>query len=393
MVINEATQQFILTHINDDVRTLALKGCNDPEVDVAFALTQISGRQQIKQKLPRFYENMQVMLPIRLSLEQCSSEDTAAYKAQIIKGKHLTDLTGGFGIDCWALADNFNTVDYVERNEELCKVAEHNFSILTKTHVHCHCADGIEFLGQHPQADVIYLDPARRDRSGGKVVQISDCEPNILQHLPLLLQNERDVWVKLSPMLDFHATLQKLPIQEVYIVSVKNECKELLLHLHAHAPSSACIHAVDLQANDTSTFSFTLEEEHACPLHIANELGEYLYEPNASIMKAGGYKLYADRLKLQKLDANSHLYTADHLLDHAHGKCFRVIKCYGLDKKSIKQLRTEYPKCNIATRNFPISAETLRQKLGIKEGGTQQVFGTTFKSKHILILTERISHS
>jgi len=393
VVITEATQRFITTHINDDVRSLALKGCTDPEVDVAFALQQISGRQQIKQKLPQFYHNLQLILPVRLSLEQCSSEETAAFKAKIIRGTHLMDLTGGFGIDCLSLADNFNTIDYIERNQELYTIARHNFNLLGKKHIHSHNGDGIDFLSTHTEADVIYLDPARRDKIGGKVVQISDCEPNIIEHLPLLIHNKRHVWVKLSPMLDLSQALHSLPVKEAYIISVKNECKELLLHLHEDTSSTPVIHAVELQGETHSTFSFTTEEEQACPCTLSEHIDHYLYEPGSSIMKAGGFKLYAQRLNLQKLDTNSHLYTSPHYTDNHQGKCFRVISCHNMDKKSIKQLRTTCSQCTIATRNFPISAEDLRKKLNIKEGGTQHLFGTTYQGKHILILTERITHS
>lgn len=378
-----------MEHINDDVRSLALKGCNDPEVDVAFALQQISGRQQIKHKLPWLHNDLRLILPVRLSLEQCSSEDTSTYKSHLIHGQHLMDLTGGFGIDCLALSQHFSEVDYVERDEELYQVVKHNFNILNKSNIRCHHADGIEHLLHHPEANVIYLDPARRDKSGGKVVQISDCEPNIIEHLPLLLQNGRDVWVKLSPMLDLHATLAVLPVVKAYIISVKNECKELLLHLHSNPPENPHIHAVELQGEATQTFTFQTDDEAQSPLQIADVIGNYLYEPSASIMKAGCFKLYSQRFNFNKLDSNSHLYTSNHYVENAHGKCFKVLETYGMDKKSIKQLRADCTQCTIATRNFPISPENLRKKLHLKEGGNKHLFGTTYKGKHLLILTER----
>ena len=396
MVVNEATQQYILTHLHDDVRALALKGCADPQVDVAFALQQISGRQQIKNKLPLFYNNMRLVLPVRLSLEQCSSEETSAFKAQLIKGNHLADLTGGFGIDTLALSQQFKKVDYIERNSELCEIVTHNMQVLNKTHINCHNEDGIEYISKHPEADVIYLDPARRDKMGGKVAEISDCEPDITAHLTLLTANERHVWVKLSPMFDLHAALSSLPVCEAYVISVKNECKELLLHLHKPSTllnETTQVHAVELNKDTQESFNFTIEEERSTPITIADSIGAYLYEPGAALMKAGCFKLYAHRLGLLKLDTHSHLYTSQQLSHGAHyGKCFQVIDCFSFNKPSIKALRTQYPQCNITTRNFPMTPEALRKKLGIKEGGDHQLFATTLQGNHILIVGKRLQN-
>ena len=290
MVINEETKQYIAAHRHDDVRQLALKGCKESNVDHAFALQQISAYQQIKDKLPTLAARTDVIFPVRLSLEQCSSEETARLKGELIKGTHLADLTGGFGIDCLALSKQFERVSYVERNEELCKIAEHNFPLLSTTPIDIHHEDGIAFLRQHPEIDTVFLDPARRTHQGGKAVLINDCEPDISQEIELFTQNGRETWVKLSPMLDLSSALHSLPVNEAYIISVKNECKELLLHLKKGVKEPV-ITAIDISGSgERQLFSFQPSEEAAATAEIAPSIEKYLYEPNAAEMKAGAFK-------------------------------------------------------------------------------------------------------
>lgn len=355
-----------------------------------MALQQISAYQQIKDKLPTLAERTDVIFPVRLSLEQCSSEETAHLKAELIRGNHLADLTGGFGIDCLALSRQFERVSYVERNEELCKIAEHNFPLLSNTPIDIHHEDGIAFLRQHPEIDTVFIDPARRTRQGSKAVLISDCEPDISQEIELLTLNGREAWVKLSPMLDLSSALHTLPVSEAYIVSVKNECKELLLHLKGeHGPTR--LYAIDINSQgERKAFEFSLEEEQSAVTEVATQTEHYLYEPNAAVMKAGAFKSIGQRFGLKKLDANSHLYTSNELIDDFCGRVFIINDCLDFNKQGIKAIKGQMEKGHVSTRNFPLSSDALRERLKIKEGGEVYVIGTTLHRSLCLLVCQRI---
>lgn len=390
MVINEETKRYIAAHRNDDVRQLALKGCKENNVDHGMALQQISAYQQIKDKLPKLAERTDIIFPVRLSLEQCSSEETARLKAELVKGNHLADLTGGFGIDCLALSSQFKQVSYIERNEELCKIAEHNFPLLSNTPIDIHHEDGIAFLCQHPEIDTVFIDPARRTRQGGKAVLISDCEPDISQEIELLTLNGRETWVKLSPMLDLSSALHTLPVSEAYIISVKNECKELLLHLK-EGKNEPVITAIDISGGgERQRFSFRPSEETAATTEIAPSIENYLYEPNAAVMKAGAFKSVGVRYGLKKLDTHSHLYTSAHIDEDFCGRVFAVHGQWEFNKHNLQKIRTHYVAAHVSTRNFPLSSDALRQRLKIKEGGHVYLFGTTVNRSLYIIACDRI---
>lgn len=355
-----------------------------------MALQQISAYQQIKDKLPTLAERTDVIFPVRLSLEQCSSEETAHLKAELIRGNHLADLTGGFGIDCLALSRQFERVSYVERNEELCKIAEHNFPLLSNTPIAIHHADGIAFLRQHPEIDTVFIDPARRTRQGSKAVLISDCEPDISQEIELLTLNGRETWVKLSPMLDLSSALHSLPVNEAYIISVKNECKELLLHLKKGVKEPV-ITAIDISGSgERQLFSFRPSEETAATAEIAPSIENYLYEPNAAVMKAGAFKGVGVRYGLKKLDTHSHLYTSAHMEESFCGRVFAVREQWEFNKHNLQAIRTHYVAAHVSTRNFPLGSDALRQRLKIKEGGHAYLFGTTVNRSLYIIACDRI---
>ena len=322
MELNGETLRFIREHCKDDVRSLALQAPKYPGVDMPVALTQIAGRQAAAEKIPSWHEEEGVLYPRHLSLEQCSSEATARYKASIIPGSSsgtLTDLTGGFGIDCAFLSPRFHHVTYVERQEVLCEIASHNFPLLGLNHIRIENKDGIRHLQEMSSVDWIFIDPARRDGHGGKTVAIADCEPNVAELESLLLEKAQHVMVKLSPMLDLSLAIQDLKyVQEAHIVSVNNECKELLLILghNTVAAENIPIHCINLQTKDgrnTKTtgqfFTFTREQEQSSPSEYTDTLDKYLYEPNASILKAGAFRNVACIYKVKKLHPNSHLYT------------------------------------------------------------------------------------
>ena len=269
--ISSETQLFIREHSSDNVRALALQAKKYPDIDMPTAITQIAGRQVAAEKIPSWREMEEIWYPKHLSLEQCSSEITARYKARLSQGDSLTDLTGGFGIDCAFLSPKFHHVTYVERQEVLCEIASHNFPLLALNHIRIENKDAIRHLQEMSSADWIFIDPARRDGHGGKTVAIADCEPNVAELESLLLEKAQHVMVKLSPMLDLSLAIQDLKyVQEAHIVSVNNECKELLLILghNTVAAENIPIHCINLQMKDGRNteptgqfFTFTREQE------------------------------------------------------------------------------------------------------------------------------------
>lgn len=272
MYISSETRLFIREHSTDDVRTLALQSKKYPDVDMPVAITQIAGRQIAAEKIPSWKKIEDIRYPKHLSLEQCSSEITAYYKAGLLQGDSLTDLTGGFGVDCSFLAEKFKSVTYVERQEELCGIAAHNFHILGLNHINVKNEDGIAHLKAMSPVDCIFLDPARRNEHGGKAVAISDCEPDVAALEGLLLNKAKQVMVKLSPMLDLSLALRELQqTQEVHIISVNNECKELLLILGQTIPPEIKIHCVNLSTKgeqEEQHFTFTREQEQWQPMQL-----------------------------------------------------------------------------------------------------------------------------
>lgn len=395
--ISPETQAFVLEHQTDDVRTLALQAKKYPGIDMPTAITQIAGRQIAATKVPSWSNAEGIWYPKHLSMEQCSSETTARYKTKLLSGSSLTDLTGGFGIDCAFLATGFQRVTYVERQEELCEIAAHNFPLLGLSHISiCH-EDGVDYLQKMSQTDCIFLDPARRDEHGGKIVAIADCEPDVARLETLLLAKAKRVMIKLSPMLDLSLALQELPhTMEAHIISVDNECKELLLILGNNPPAHIPIHCINLSSKrqEPQLFTFTREQESLCECTYADSIGQFLYEPNASLLKGGAYKSLAQAYSLAKLHPNSHLYTSDTLQSNFPGRIFRVNKQYGFGKKEMKEMTAEVKKANITVRNFPSSTNELRKRLKLQEGGNVYLFATTlYNNTRILIHCSKISLS
>ena len=374
-MIDEATLAFIKEHCNDDVRGLALQATRYSQVDMRVAATQIEGRRMAVTKLPAWAAVEGIIYPIRLSMEQCSSEATARYKASLVEGTRLADLTGGFGIDCSYMAERFSEITYVERNAELCRIAEHNFALLGKA-IRVVNADSEDTLAGLPLQDWIFVDPARRDRGGNKVVSLSDCEPNVCRLEPLLLQRASRVMIKCSPMLDIAQAMSELKsVNEVHVVAANNECKELLLVLGSEARGEVPIHAINLQGERTQRFVYTAREEAGAVCHYTAALGNYLYEPNSALMKAGCYRLPAVRWGLSKLHRNTHLYTSDTLVSDFPGRVFKVERVCGFGKKELKTL--DCKKANLAVRNFPEHVDTLKKRLKISDGGSTYLFATT----------------
>lgn len=391
--LSPETLQFIRAHRTEDVRTLALQARKYPQVDMAAAVVQIAGWQIAEKKVPLWAQTEGIRYPAHLSMEQCSSEITARYKASWLKGDTMADLTGGLGVDCSFLAQNFQRVDYVERQEVLCELARHNFPLLGLPQVTVHEADGVDYLQQMEPVDCLFLDPARRNSQGGKTVAIADCEPDVQKLEPLLVEKGRTVVVKLSPMLDIFSSLRELKyIRQIHVVAVNNECKELLVVLQKPEKSASeasgevwisCEQAVNNFLTEPFVFTYAQEKEARCPL--AEEVGNYLYEPGAALLKAGPYRLLGARFGLQKLHVNSHLYTSEALVDFP-GRRFRVLEVSGFGKKELKQLLQGVDKANLTVRNFPASVAELRKKWKLKEGGDVYLFATTLEGdRHVFI--------
>ena len=379
MQISSETLRFIEENARADVRSLALQAKKYPQVDMAMAVVQIAGRQIAEAKVPSWYHTEGLLYPKHLSMEQCSSEATAIYKAGLVEGDSFADLTGGFGIDCSFLSRKFKQADYVERQAELCELAKHNFPLLGLS-IGVHNEDGVEYLKQMQPVDCLFLDPARRDGHGGKTVAIADCEPDVSALEDLLVEKAKKVMVKLSPMLDLSLALKHLKyVREVHIVSVNNECKELLLILQKESASSDitihCEHIVN--ASEHQSFSFTQEQERTSDSSLATEVGAYLYEPNASILKAGAYRSLTQTYACKKLHASSHLYTSEQFIEDFPGRRFKVEAVSGFGKKELKEFLQGMEKANLTIRNFPSSVADLRKRLKLKEGGEDYLFATT----------------
>lgn len=384
-VLSPDTLRFIQAHRFDDVRTLALQTGKYPSVDMAEAVRQIAGRQVAEKKLPSWGRTEGLLYPGHLPMEQCSSEQTALYKASLVKGDSFVDLTAGLGVDCAYMARHFVHADYVERQEVLCGLARHNFPLLGVGHIRVNHADGIDFLKRMQPVDCLFLDPARRDKHGGKTVAISDCEPDVCVLEPLLVEKGKTVLVKLSPMLDIASALRELKyVREIHVISLQNECKEMLLVLRkeldaAEGGQEVRIHCDQLYMNAPSQhFCFTYRQEKEAHCMMAGQVGDFLYEPGAALLKASPFRLLAQAYGVRKLHANSHLYTSSEWVGFP-GRCFRVEGVSGFGKKELKLFLQGLDKANLTVRNFPSTVAELRKKLKLKEGGDVYLFATTLE--------------
>lgn len=395
-MLNQETKDFIKSHFLDDVRQLALqsKSFVDSPIDFQEALIQISGRQMIEHKIPSWYKLENIIYPSRLSIEQSSSELTAKYKASIVSGSTLVDLTGGWGVDTAFMSEHFFQAIHIEQQEKLSAIAGHNFQVLGYDHIQTYTMDGECYLKEVSLVDCIYIDPARRSDSGKKQIRIEDCEPNLIHIQDLLIDKTHQVLIKLSPMLDINAALGILKsVWAIHVVSVENECKELLFLLSKeHNVEEPVITAVNLNRNGKhQLLSFSLLEEKKIEITYTSNIETYLYEPNASLLKSGYYKGIARYYQLNKLHADSHLYTSSQYFPDFQGRTFRVDAVYSMSKKEVSSLLKEITQANISTRNFPLSVAELRKKLKLKEGGENFLFATTLANgKHVLIKCRKI---
>ena len=430
--MNQATQDFIRQHLDEDVRQLAFLGSKYPEVDMPFALDQIRGRKMARVKLPRWASLEGIIYPPHISMEQCSSESTALYKAELAarllglpassfsEEIGFVDLTGGFGVDFSYIAVRLGVKSmYVERQAHLCEAAKENFERLGLKNAIVKNGDGIEVLHSflpkkddaastddslgitydqprsllktNPGLKIIFIDPARRDDAGNKVVSLKDCTPDVTVLQEEMLSKADYVIIKLSPMLDWHRAISELiHVREVHIISVNNECKELLLVLSArNMGGNLRIYCV----NDAQSFVCDEMDMESSSVKIAPstlEEMQYLYEPNASLMKAGCFGVLSDRYDARMLSKNSHLFVSQAPIEAFPGRSFRIIAISSFNKKELKRHLSGITKANIATRNFPLSVAELRKRLKLKDGGETYIFATTLSDEsHVLVITEK----
>ena len=452
-IMNDKTREFVAMHRDEDVRELALKAKRVEGLDLPLALDQIAGWQIARKKLPQWASCEGIVYPPHISMEQCSSQFTAQYKSEIaqtllapattvrarvsdsaesvmqtaksafqlsdspesdtqevkmgtwmtdsaesdtlVAKRAMVDLTGGFGVDFSYLARGFSQATYVERQRHLCDLAEHNMAALGLDQARIVCGDGVEYLRQMDPVDLIYVDPARRDEHGARTYAIEDCTPNVLELRDLLLAKSQCTLVKLSPMLDWRKAVADFDgaVREVHIVATGNECKELLLvlgqqvHEEPSAPRVFCVN--DNQRIDYDSAAYTQG------LRIGGkplpEAKNYLYEPNASIMKAGCFDLVEERFGVTQVGPSSHLFVSATPVADFPGRGFAIEAIGGMNKKDIKRLLNGTKQANIAVRNFPLTAPQLRKKLKLTDGGPVYLFGTTMQGcDHVLLRTSKI---
>ena len=382
--MNEITKQFIRENLNADVPTLALKKA-PVGTDVSLALRQIAARQLLQKKVPQWAKNENLLFPVHLSIEQCSSEASAKYKAEQIEGQSFADLTGGLGVDTYYISHHFQQTDYVERQSELCDLAKHNFSILDAD-IKVWNETAEDYLKHCEPKDCIFIDPARRDEYGHKTVSIADCTPDVGALQDLLLQKAERVVIKLSPMLDINKALTELHhVKEVHVVAVANECKELNFILERDYQGEVQFICVNL-LTDQAEMRFTMQEERNCICSIADGVSKYLYEPNPALLKAGCFKLLTEQYDVFKLHKNSNLYTSEQIISDFPGRIFEVEGWAHYNKKLKQTLLPDVDKASIAVRNFPLSVAELRKALKIGDGDAVYLFATTLKGEERVVI-------
>ncbi|RZJ34269.1 MAG: class I SAM-dependent methyltransferase [Flavobacterium sp.] len=372
-LLSPEIQEFIVSHSDGDIAALALRKNPFPDVDWREVVNQIAARAKSREKLPTWFNSELIYYPATISIEQASSEATARYKATIVDGNLLTDLTGGFGVDSYFFAQQISTVTHCEMNAELSAIAAHNFKVLGAQNISCLVGDGTQLLDKLPLQDWIYIDPARRSDSNRKVFMLEDCQPNVVQLLDNYFDKAKNILIKTSPVLDITAGLLALKnVKKIHVVAVKNEVKELLWELQRDYESNVTIKAINLTPTATEEFSFVFGDIASSTYSLPKK---YLYEPNAAIMKSAGYEHISGQYNIEKLHPHSHLFSSAELQAFP-GRRFMIDEIVAYDKAGIKRL-SDLKKANITTRNFPETVERLRKRLKIADGGDRYCFFTT----------------
>lgn len=355
-------------------------------------IQQIQGWQKSKEKLPLWYQTSGIIFPPKINLEQCSSEITAKYKAQFYKGKIGIDLTGGFGVDTYFFAQQFEQFYYIEPNEDLLNIAQHNLKLLGANNIIFIKNTAEEFLKIFSnKVDFIFIDPSRRDNNNKKLSSLKNTQPNIKDLLKHIKNISRCLLIKSSPMLDIKQGIEELnDVKQVKVVSVNNECKELLFQLQfSHNVTEPIIKAIDLNENNTQEFAFTYTNENRTEINYGI-IEEYIYEPSSAIIKSGAFKSVAKFYQIKKLHPNTHLYTSDKLIENFQGRIFKIEHICSYKKNEVLKFIKD-AKANISTRNFIDTTDTVRKKLGLKDGGHHYLFACTdINQKPCIIISQKI---
>jgi len=388
-ILNIEVQEFINSNLNSDTTSIILKGTSFDQVDTKEIIEQIEAKKKCEIKLPAWFNTEAIYYPNKLNIEQTSSELTANYKSELISGGSLIDLTGGFGVDSFYFSKRFVEVTHCEIDPILSEIVKHNYETFQVTSIDVVCGDCLHYLqDSKKQFDWIYVDPSRRHDSKGKVFFLKDCLPNIPKHIDLLLSHSKNIMIKTSPLLDISAGMSELKfVKEIHIIAVENEVKELLWILEDKFVGDVAINTSNISRHGTETFSIRQIEEAKAEVKFSEPLN-FLYEPNASILKSGGFKSVSAKLNVFKLNVNSHLYTHDELIDFP-GRRFKIDQSLPYSKAVLKK---ELPnKANITVRNFPETVSQLRKKFKINDGGDHYLFFTTdVKNEKIVLICSKV---
>ncbi|WP_130736268.1 class I SAM-dependent methyltransferase [Flavobacterium sp. J27] len=387
ILLNEDIQNFINTNLDSDTNQLALQK-NNFDIDYIRIINQIVAKQKAKFKLPTWFKTVKILYPSKVSIEQTSSEKTAAYKASLISGESIIDLSGGFGVDDYYFSKVFREVIHCEINTELSQIVSHNFKQLEIENCTCHIGESSAILEKLDRKfSWIYVDPSRRNDSKGKVFLLNDCEPNVPELLPLYFKYSDNILIKTAPLLDIHSGLTELQfVKKIHIIALENEVKELLWEIKNNYHEAITIHCINIEKDQNQITDFVLNHNYI-PTYSAPQ--KFLYEPNAAILKSGNFNAVSALFKMNKLHQHSHLYTSDEKIVFP-GRSFQIETIIPFQKKEIKT-HLQDKKMNITIRNFPLKVDEIRKKYKIKEGGSVFAFFTTdIENNKIVLLCSKI---
>ncbi|AZJ35886.1 class I SAM-dependent methyltransferase [Tenacibaculum singaporense] len=383
-ILHTEVQSYINDNLKVNIEQFIFKGSPFKDVSVQELANQIIAKQKSEKKLPTWFHTKNIYYPPKLSIEQTSSEVTAEYKSKLVNGSSIIDITGGFGVDCYAFSKRFKKVVHCEINKELSETVSYNYEQINISNIKSVATDGLEYLKTTSEKfDCIYIDPSRRSDTKGKVFLLSDCLPNVPENLDFLFEKSNTILIKNSPILDITSTINELKcVNEIHVVAVNNEVKELLFLLKKNIKQSVEIKTCNILKNSIQHFSFNTKDsfnfDYSLPL-------KYLYEPNAAILKSGGFNQVANQQKVNKLHQHSHLYTSENLAEDFPGRIFEINNVFTYNKKKIKKQITE-TKANVTTRNFPKTVAQIRKETKLKDGGSTYLFFTTNLNNELIVV-------
>lgn len=386
----QRVQNFISQHEHEDLYALVLNSKKYPDIPVKLAIDQINSRRKAKKKLPEWYAKQGILFPHGVSIEQCSSEATARYKAGLISGESLVDLTGGTGVDSYYMSNSFVQCHLIEQDALLCAFAHHNLNLLDANNIKIIESDAERYISSTKSSpDWYYVDPARRDQYNKKVFRLSDCSPNLSKIYNSLLKAKKGVLIKLAPFLDITQLITELPdITRIYVIAVNNECKELVAMVETKGSDELSISAINFN-DKVQEYQFSYAQEQKAASQYSQPQ-KYIYEPNASIMKSGAFKMIGVDFNLNKLHPNSHLYTSQELVTSFPGRVFQLKGVSTLKKNKLPGFEKE--KANITSRNYPMSVRQIRNKTGLNEGGDSYLLATTtLENSPKILICEKLS--